>query len=150
MPLKLAARSADAISEAPYTRIFHQGAAFYAKTTLDTTDPRFRQLRERIKAELSDEDSLKQETLDAISAGLEQYVAAVDEVISARNSSALARTHCDSVRAQLEEEITRVYAALLLQIEKKAANRIFPKAKRRSQENKNTPQVSIGTPLLSP
>ena len=130
--LKLSARSLKATSEPPYTHIFPKGIRYYTSVPLDQVTPRYGELLARTAAALPEDDVLRQTVTEAVTAGLERFSSAVDEIAAARTVASIARTQCNEIRRKWNDQMFRVYGALVAELGSRGADRFFPRPQRRA------------------
>lgn len=131
---KLAGRSADAVTTAPYTQIFPDGIGFYVASPLDEEDARYSLLHQRLAAHLPANDEVRITTTKAITVGLTDFAAATKELTTARNASSIADGHLGAAEDAWEKQMEKTYGALVVDIGRAAADRFFPKSKAKAKK----------------
>lgn len=142
--VKLAGRSADAVTKAPYTQIFPDGVGFYVAAPLDEQDARYSLLSQRLATHLPANDKVRTATITAITAGLADFATATKELTMARNASSIADAHLGTAEDAWEKQMEKTYGALVVDIGRAAADKFFPKAKAKTK--KVDPEAPVAPP----
>lgn len=135
--VRLAGRSVDAARSAPYTNIFPDGIDYYTAAPLDQEVARYGQLIKRLEEFLDPNDDVRKTAVPALTAGIAAFKSAADAVTQALNAESLAATRLKQAEDAWNVLLTKVYAALLADVGKPAAERYFPKV-RSGKKNKAT------------
>ena len=122
---QLGARSNDAKKQAPFTLIFPDGLLEYTRAPVGEELSRYRQLRERLLANLSAEDTLLKSVIPALDAGLTAYEQAEKALEDARNAEQRSRDQLEALFESWEAEREKLYGEVMAQGGKELAERIF-------------------------
>ena len=142
----LMGRGREASSQPPYIDIFPEGVGQYTNNTLDETVRLYRQLISRMNSALPEDDAVRVEFVERITAGLKQFAEAVDELEAARNEVDIARTLSAKVRRAWNDEMLKVYGALVGRYGKKGAERYFPKWRKKPRRKSEGAKVAATAP----
>ena len=132
----LSSRSSEATSQAPYIVLFPDGITHFTSAPLSTVVLRYESLLDRITTELPEDDAARTDAINQITAGLAEYADAISALNAAHSAAKKASIHSDIVRKEWNEEMLKVYGALLPLHGKKGAERFFPGRKKSSKAAK--------------
>jgi hypothetical protein len=131
---KLAGRSADAVTKAPYTQIFAEGIGFYTAAPLDEENARYSLFSQRLAAHLPANDKVRTTTIPLIDAGLIDFAKATGDLTTARNASSIADGHLVTAEDAWEKQMEKTYGALVIEVGRTAADKFFPRTKTKSKK----------------
>lgn len=137
--VKLAGRSADAATKAPYTQVFPDGIGFYVAAPLDEEDARYSLLRERLEAHLPAKDEVRLKTTAAVTQGLADFAKATKDLTAARNAAAIAEGNLGTAEEAWEKQMEKTYGALTVDLGRAGADKFFPRFKARAKAKKAGP-----------
>jgi len=126
--LSLASRGVEAMRKAPYTQVFPDGADYYLAAPLGEIAKRYRELAQRLETNLPAGDALRARA-PVFMGGAEAYEIASKQVDAARTALGMARTRRDAVVDDWCALMERTYGALVAEMDRKRADRFFPKAR---------------------
>ena len=132
--VKLAGRSADAVTKAPYTQIFPEGIGFYTAAPLDEENARYSLFSQRLAAHLPANDKVRTTTIPVIETGLADFAKATKDLMTARNASSIADGHLATAEDAWEKQMEKTYGALVVEVGRAAADKFFPKTKSKSKK----------------
>ena len=141
---KLSSRSLHADQEPPYTQIFHEGVGYYIAAPLSENETRYKELIARVEANLPDDDELRAPLVDGVSVGIEDFKLATAELAKARTAHAMASSACDAAEDDWDMLMEKTYGLLISEVGKKAAERFFPRSKKKT--NPDDPEVLESPP----
>jgi hypothetical protein len=123
----LAARSATATQEAPFTSIFPSGLGYYTDATLDDNAAVYAELKARLEAHLPAGDAIRGEAVGQLDTLIPTFEAAEKAVAAARTALAVASTQLDAAEDDLDRLLEKVYGTLIVDLGKASAEAFFPK-----------------------
>jgi hypothetical protein len=126
---QLAARSLRADRELPYTAIFPQGIGYYIAAIVSENVNRYNELITRVEANLPADDPLRIALIPAITAGIEEYKTASEQLSQARTALSMARTESDVAKDEWETLMVKIYGNLISDLGKQAAEQFFLKSR---------------------
>jgi hypothetical protein len=129
--LGLASRSVDAVQKPPYTAVFPSGVDYYLAAPISEVALRYRELAARLEANLPEGDEQRARA-SIFTGGAEAYEMASKQVEEKRTALGLARTARDAAVDAWCALMERTYGALVAELDRKRADRFFPKARTRS------------------
>jgi hypothetical protein len=132
--VKLAGRSADAVTKAPYTQIFPEGIGFYTAAPLDKEHARYSLFSDRLAAHLPANDKVRSATVTVIAAGLGELAKATRDLTGARNAASIADGHLATAEEAWEKQMEKTCGALVVEVGRAAADRFFPRTKARPKK----------------
>ncbi|MFT3763939.1 MAG: hypothetical protein QM820_00200 [Minicystis sp.] len=139
----LAGRSADAVKNEPYTRIFPEGIAYYTAAPIDQEAKRYGELKQRLTTYLPAGDEVIAKAVPAIDQGLDGFAKATAALTQARTDEALAGTRLAAAREAWAKQMEKTYGALVAAVGKAKAESFFPRVKGTKDdaaEKKPTPE----------
>lgn len=135
----LAARSRNAVNEAPFTAIFPEGLGYYTAATLSEQVTRYGELRARAESHLGTKDALRKPILDRLDRGTAAWREAVGALDEAHATESLATTALSKAVSDFDRQMTRTYGTLLADHGKDSARRLFPSTRRRGASDASEP-----------
>ncbi len=129
----LAGRSLQAISQPPYSLIFHSGVAYFTAARVDDEIPRYTELQQLVTSHLPLADALRQPALDTLNQGINDYALASGALTQARIQESMAKVALDSAREGWERLMEKIYGALVSELGRKQAERFFPRQKSKAK-----------------
>lgn len=139
--LKLASRSLDAMTKAPYTAIFPKGIDYYIAAPVLESGKRMLELATRVETNLPADDE-QREVADVLRGGADAYQPALNRVAEARTGLALARTARDAATEDWEALMERTFGLLVADLGRRRANRFFPRYSRASDHASEEPETA--------
>lgn len=146
---QLAARTATATQEAPFTSIFPSGLGYYTDATLDENAGVYGELKARLEAHLPAGDAVRDEAVGQLDTLIPAFEAAEKAVTAARTALAVAGTQLDAAEDDLDRLLEKVYGTLIADLGKASAEAFFPKlrgAARRRTGSPADPGADAGAP----
>ncbi|MFO0604145.1 MAG: hypothetical protein U0324_13270 [Polyangiales bacterium] len=147
----LASRSRDAVTQAPYTRVFPEGVAHYTDASLDEEVRRYTQLATRLDAHLAPDDPLRKEDVPALREDLALYQESAAALDAARLAEDEADARLTEAAGAWRSQFERAYGGLIERLGKAEAERFFPAvAKTRAKKGAAAPQPAPARPSAPP
>lgn len=131
-------RATNANRERPYTAIYPDGIAWYTSAPLDQQKSRYELLVRRYAESLPDGDPVRAEG-HLITEALEGWTQATEALGKAQMEVAVARAKTAQALEAWEATLNRLYFRLGEKLGKTRAERIFPKMRRGSRNDTDTP-----------
>lgn len=139
---QLAGRSANAMSEEPYTLIYPEGIGYYTAAPQDAEVKRYGELSKLLTEHLPANDPVRKKSVKEIAAGVESYKAAIEALEAAQTAETLAATRLTKATDAWERQMEKTYGALVSEIGRARAEGFFPRIKR----NKVAKKTDGGAP----
>lgn len=139
----LGARSADAMTTAPYVSIFPDGIGYYTEATQDTNVERYGELKTRLELHLAPDDEVLARCVPTLTTQTAAFEEGMKAVAAARTAAAIGSTALDVAEDNLDRLLEKIYGGLISDVGKAEAERFFPRTRaargRRTDEPADPP-----------